>query len=224
MEKKDVEEYYYFYADVTSNTKRYFELDENAKLTISIGDEVKDGKTIAYLGEKPIKIDKTGIIEDINYSDGKIIIMVLSFDDLIYKCKVKPDMVYLFEDNYVYQEEKKQMKVQEVSNIMEDGYLNVYVEVPKENEVYYGQTIDNLKIYTGTIFSDVSVINKSCVYKKGDLYCVRSVTEEGDFIEEINVKIGMELDDSICVYGINEGVYCDGGYKGIVNGEENEIN
>ena len=64
------------------------------------------------------------------------------------------------------------------------------------------------------MYKDVLVVNKSCIGKQNDgLYYVRIVDQDGNFMYEQNVELGFENGKYVCVTGIEEGTFCDGGYS-----------
>lgn len=58
------------------------------------------------------------------------------------------------------------------------------------------------------------LLNKSCINvdKNGENY-VRILDKEGNYQTEQMVNIGCEYGENVCVDGLEEGTYCDGGYS-----------
>ena len=77
-------------------------------------------------------------------------------------------------------------------------------------------------IQTGRSYQGVVVLPLDCVYQKvqGNAYpwYVRQVTEDGIFVQEVEVEIGYISGNQVCVNGIAEGTYYDTGYKAVAGG------
>lgn len=219
--KMDVEEYYTFCADVTSIYENNIVVN-NAQLLVFEGDEIVVGDTVAKSEKGDIKSDKNGLVSRIEYEDSKTIIYMYDLENLIYVCKVLPNQLYLFDSECLYDEYRNEIKIIKKSNIMEEGYVNVYLKVPQNVDVYYGQTLEEINLYTGNVYKNSVVVDKNCVYKKDGNWYVREVTAEGDFVQEIEVKVGILSGDNISVTGIDEGIYCDAGYKNLIQEDEDD--
>ena len=59
----------------------------------------------------------------------------------------------------------------------------------------YGEKLPDIKIYTDKVYSEVLVVNKNCVYKKGNSYYVRVLDENGYYIKEQEVKVSLETEE-----------------------------
>ena len=71
-----------------------------------------------------------------------------------------------------------------------------------------------------TVYSEVLVVNKNCVYKKGNSYYVRVLDENGYYINEQEVKVSLETEEYMAISGVEEGTICDSGYKAFIRQED----
>ena len=64
-------------------------------------------------------------------------------------------------------------------------------------------------------------MEKSCVYTPtgSDKKYVREVDEFGKYLQEVEVTTGYSNGEYICVSGIEEGAFCDSGYKAVVESQ-----
>ena len=85
VSRADVKMYYTFSGTVTSDTYKYIRFAESDTSTVTavvgIGDEIFKDKVVAYIGDKAVKSEYDGIVEDIDLTPGGSI-KVRSFDNL----------------------------------------------------------------------------------------------------------------------------------------------
>lgn len=223
--REDVKLYYTVSGTVTSNTYKYikFAEEENAEImtAVSVGDEVFNGEVVAHIGNKEIKSDCNGIVEDIALGAGGYI-KIRSFDNLQLTCLSDIETVNKIKNCKTLQlEDGRKVKVDSVSNIIENNQVKIVFSIDNIDYLY-GQEIQDLKLYTGKVYTDVLIVDKDCVYQKqkNGPYFVREVDENGYFLKETEVEIGFETEDVVSVLNIKEGTFCDSGYKDLVNTEK----
>lgn len=183
------------------------------------GDEIFKNQDIATDGRNTFKSPMNGIVQDIPYSkDGCV--NVLSLDELCLNLSVPVDEVGVFE-NAIYDENGNKIKVIAKSNqVNENGEVSIKI-TNTFGDYLAGQSVNDIKIYTGYTYSNVYVVDVDCVYSKGkdNTYFVRKVDSKGKFIEEVEVGIGYSNGEYICITGLEEGEFCDDGYKDLVTSE-----
>lgn len=222
-EHMDIKEYYSFKAKVISNEEVVVKISNGTvDLNVQEGDEVYKGDVLARSKGTAVKSSCNGIVNRIEYGEVTIL-YIENFEDLALECKVTEDKLDIFEEKFLLDENEKKLKIIRKSNMMEDGFFNIVLELPSKG-YYYGQEFEKIRLYTGNIYRKSLVLDKRCVYKKesdGKWY-VRKVTKEGVFLEEVEVQIGYESNDKVCITGIDEGTYCDSGYKTMISGEKSD--
>lgn len=88
---------------------------------------------------------------------------------------------------------------------------------PIDGSLTIGTSISDFSMFTGRTYPNCIVVQRDCVYTRDGLtYYVRLVDSNGIFIEEVPVEIGETVGDLICVSGVEQGQYCDSGYKAVV--------
>lgn len=220
--RQDIQQYYKVSGIVTSDTYRYMNiennLDKEIRTSVSVGDEIAKDEIIGYVGDKEIVSLYNGIVEEIS-TYGNAYIKVRSLEERTLTCMVDIDKsAKLKASNDLQLEDGRKVTVKSVSNIAEGNQVKVVFAI--ENiEYLYGQSIEELKIYTGKVYEDVLVLDASCVYQKSETssHFVRILDDYGYFVEEIEVQIGFENDDVVSVLNMDEGTICDSGYKSLLS-------
>ena len=181
------------------------------------GDEIFENQAVGYNADKIIKSKYNGTVLQINEKYIKL----ESLEDICLVTYIADDQVKFFQ-NKLQDEVGNKVKNIQISNRIEDG--KVKVQFTLENNAYkYGQEVNELELFTGVVYENVLAIRKSCIYQKEDgLYYVRVVDMYGNYLGEQNVQIGFEGEEMICVTGLEEGTWCDGGYSAFENIEEEE--
>ncbi len=220
--RQDIKQYYEISGIVTSDTYRYMNIennsDEEIRAFVSVGDEIVKDEIIGYVGDKEILSVYNGIVEEISvYGDAYI--KVRSLEELTLTCMVDIDKASKLKSNSdLYLEDGRKVTVKNVSNIAEGDQVKVIFAI-EDIEYLYGQSVEDLRIYTGKVYEDVLVIDASCVYQKSQTgpYFVRILDDYGYFVEEIEVEIGFQNEDVFSVLNIDEGTLCDSGYKSLLS-------
>lgn len=186
-----------------------------------IGEEIYKNQKIATDGNNIFKSPINGIIQEISYSENKCV-KILSLDEQCLNLSVPVDEIQVFE-NAIYDENGTEIQVIEKSNqVNEKGEVSVKI-TNNDGDFLAGQSVNDIKIYTGYTYSNVYVVDADCVYSigKDNKSYVRKVDSEGKFIEEVEVGVGYSNGEYICVTGLEEGELCDDGYKALVTTENN---
>lgn len=217
--RNNIEEYVVVDGKVTSDIYEYIDISEGVndriKYMFTIGDEVYEEEIIATVDSIEIKSTCNGIIEDIVQGEY---IKICNIDEIKLVCTADRKTADKIENKEnLYLENGEKLGVNRVSNIMVNNVIEIEMSVESGNLIY-GQTFTGLKLFTGTIYEDVLVVDKECVYQKYEdgPYYLRVLNESMLFEGEIQVQVGFETDEYISVVNVEEGTICDSGYKSLI--------
>lgn len=216
--RADIE--YYVTTDGVISSSEYITIDikdiESDNILVQPGDEIYKDKEITT-GQKIIKAPCNGIVESVDTGNR---IRVLSFDKLQLVTNIPIDKLnYIKESKSLSFNENEKLTVREISNIAQDNKVKVVFDIDSKSYMY-GEELPDIKIYTDTVYSEVLVVNKNCVYKKGNSYYVRVLDENGYYINEQEVKVSLETEEYMAISGVEEGTICDSGYKAFIRQED----
>ncbi|SES86237.1 hypothetical protein [Anaerobranca gottschalkii] len=217
--RKDLEETVVIRGIITSNTFKFVEWNNNTRvrLLVSVGQEVKKGDILLTFSNGNVTSPVNGLIEEINVFDNYI--KIKSFEELILEGFLPQRDVKKLEEGKEYQVDSKKLKLQFISNMIAENGVDRQVSFKIEGEnLLYGQRVE-IEIPTGTVYNNVLVISRKCVYQKekGGPYFIRRVEGNGTVIGEVEVKIGIGNKDYISITGVEEGWFADPGYAEIMN-------
>lgn len=225
VSREDVQQYYTISGEIISNAYNYIDLGANADDSIEVyvntGDEVLKDDTVANVNGRNIKSTYNGIVDDINLSD-KCNIKLKSLDKLALACNLDKNIANIVRSQKTLTlEDGRKVTVKRVSNIMTDNKIQVIFEI-EDCEYTYGETVSDIKVFTGKVFTGLLVVDKNAVYKKLDnIYYIRKLDSNANFVEEVPVEVNYETETLIGITGVEEGTICDSGYKNLV--EEADI-
>lgn len=216
--RADIE--YYVTTDGVISSSEYITIDikdiESDNILVQPGDEIYKDKEITT-GQKIIKAPCNGIVESVDTGNR---IRVLSFDKLQLVTNIPIDKLkYIKESKSLSFNENEKLTVREISNIAQGNKVKVVFDIDSKSYMY-GEELPDIKIYTDKVYSEVLVINKNCVYKKGNSYYVRVLDENGYYIKEQEVKVSLETEEYMAISGVEEGTICDSGYKAFIRQED----
>lgn len=216
--RADIE--YYVTTDGVISSSEYITIDikdiESDNILVQPGDEIYKDKEITT-GQKIIKAPCNGIAESVDTGNR---IRVLSFDKLQLVTYIPIDKLnYIKESKSLSLNENETLTVREISNIAQDNKVKVVFDIDSKSYMY-GEELPDIKIYTDKVYSEVLVVNKNCVYKKGNSYYVRVLDENGYYINEQEVKVSLETEEYMAISGVEEGTICDSGYKAFIRQED----
>lgn len=216
--RADIE--YYVTTDGVISSSEYITIDikdiESDNILVQPGNEIYKDKEITT-GQKIIKAPCNGIVESVDTGNR---IRVLSFDKLQLVTNIPIDKLnYIKESKSLSFNENEKLTVREISNIAQDNKVKVVFDIDSKSYMY-GEELPDIKIYTDKIYSEVLVVNKNCVYKKGNSYYVRVLDENGYYINEQEVKVSLETEEYMAISGVEEGTICDSGYKAFIRQED----
>ena len=216
--RADIE--YYVTTDGVISSSEYITIDikdiESDNILVQPGNEIYKDKEITT-GQKIIKAPCNGIVESVDTGNR---IRVLSFDKLQLVTNIPIDKLnYIKESKSLSFNENEKLTVREISNIAQGNKVKVVFDIDSKSYMY-GEELPDIKIYTDTVYSEVLVVNKNCVYKKGNSYYVRVLDENGYYINEQEVKVSLETEEYMAISGVEEGTICDSGYKAFIRQED----
>ena len=216
--RADIE--YYVTTDGVISSSEYITIDikdiESDNILVQPGNEIYKDKEITT-GQKIIKAPCNGIVESVDTGNR---IRVLSFDKLQLVTNIPIDKLnYIKESKSLSFNENEKLKVREISNIAQGNKVKVVFDIDSKSYMY-GEELPDIKIYTDKVYSEVLVVNKNCVYKKGNSYYVRVLDENGYYINEKEVKVSLETEEYMAISGVEEGTICDSGYKAFIRQED----
>ena len=198
-----------------------YEYPDRIRFIVSEGDYVTEGKIIGYYKNEAVLATQSGLIESIymgsdsyiKYLDtSKILLKINTNNDYIVNILNKQNIELTDHDGNIYYVSDQE------DTLDSEGNSSFYLTCEQSN-IKYNQVYENLELFTGTVYSQTLAIQSDCVYTyPGDEnnFYVRSVDEKGNFIQEIEVITGYECDGYIAVSNIEEGTYCDKGYKKLI--------
>lgn len=208
-----------------SNAAGFMELNYskpyNIRFLVTSGDVIREGELIGYYEGREIYASETGIIEQISLGESPYI-QLASLEDLALECYVDASVLRILtrEGVDLRTEEGVSLQVIEVGLTQSgDNLTRVLLRVDGGN-LQCGQTLKDLELTTGRLYEQVLVIESRCIYHKpGDSKAyVRVVDYDGSFLREAEVTTAYSAGEYTCITGIDEGTYCDSGYKAIVEG------
>lgn len=216
--RADIE--YYVTTDGVISSSEYITIDikdiESDNILVQPGNEIYKDKEITT-GQKIIKAPCNGIVESVDTGNR---IRVLSFDKLQLVTNIPIDKLnYIKESKSLSFNENEKLMVREISNIAQGNKVKVVFDIDSKSYMY-GEELPDIKIYTDKVYSEVLVVNKNCVYKKGNSYYVRVLDENGYYINEQEVKVSLETEEYMAISGVEEGTICDSGYKAFIRQED----
>lgn len=216
--RADIE--YYVTTDGVISSSEYITIDikdiESDNILVQPGNEIYKDKEITT-GQKIIKAPCNGIVESVDTGNR---IRVLSFDKLQLVTNIPIDKLnYIKESKSLSFNKNEKLTVREISNIAQDNKVKVVFDIDSKSYMY-GEELPDIKIYTDKVYSEVLVVNKNCVYKKGNSYYVRVLDENGYYINEQEVKVSLETEEYMAISGVEEGTICDSGYKAFIRQED----
>lgn len=216
--RADIE--YYVTTDGVISSSEYITIDikdiESDNILVQPGNEIYKDKEITT-GQKIIKAPCNGIVESVDTGNR---IRVLSFDKLKLVTNIPIDKLnYIKESKSLSFNENEKLTVREISNIAQGNKVKVVFDIDSKSYMY-GEELPDIKIYTDKVYSEVLVVNKNCVYKKGNSYYVRVLDENGYYINEQEVKVSLETEEYMAISGVEEGTICDSGYKAFIRQED----
>lgn len=186
------------------------------RFMVSVGDVIHPGDLIAYNGDKEILSEAYGMIREISLGSDSYLRMA-SLEDLALECYVKQSQrkTLLRSLLELTDEDGASLTFLSADEVYTNGNTTKVLLRYDKEDLCYGQTFEDLTLTTGRVYSDALVVEERCVYRKAgsEGYYLRIVDGEGKFVSESEVKLGYSDGTYVCVSGVDEGMFCDSGYR-----------
>lgn len=228
VERRDMKEFITLSGSFVSTETFFMELPElkntySARFLVEAGDYIEDGMLLGYTenGKQEIFSTATGVIREIHLGSTSYIRMD-SNEALALRCSVKDELWEILERSNLSLSDKdgRPVELLEIEKTMNSfGERFVYLRLP--SGVYGGEAKD-LLLYTGKVYTKALVVPNKCLFRlPGDekTWYVRTVDEEGNALENVQVSIGFSDGEFTCITGLKEGELLDSGYAAI-HGED----
>jgi len=208
------------------STKKFFmelpDLNNPNKMRILVepGDEIIEGQLIGYSEDlyTEIRATASGIVLSINLGDTSYITLE-STADVALDCLVDNTALTVLKRNglALTTQDGDKVKILSISRTQDEkGNTSVLLSV---SGGVYGQKVNDLQLQTGRVFNQTLVVDARCLFHlNGDkkTWYVRTVDKNGNFLEDIEIKVSYTSMDYVAISGVPEGTLCDSGYKKIV--------
>lgn len=192
---------------VSTKTKVIEVSGEDCVWNVEKGEEVMKGECIGKVDSSKIKCKYNGIIKEVKNKYVRIQLI----DNVCYETYVDSNDVKYFTGK-LKDEQGNEIEKVSISNIQKDGKIRIVFNIKNRN-IQYGEKIEDMVLYNGETYKNALTIKKKCVKQKEDKkYYVRVVDEAGNYLGEQEVQLGYEYKGYVCVTGVEEDEWCDGGY------------
>ncbi len=207
VEQNNIRENVVINATAIPNNVTVIQETDNIIWSVDEEEEIEREQIIGYRDKIPVKANINGIVKKID----KNCLILYTFEDIVWKTEVSEQQVGYFKNNL---QDKRGNKVNicSISNRVHNGKISIKFRI-ENTKMKSGQKLKKLKLYTDNIFKNVLTIDKKCIAKKDGKYYVRVVDAQGRFLFEQQVEVGYESDGKICITGLEEGEFCDGGFS-----------
>lgn len=225
--RQDVDEYVRISGTFISREYDYIELSQrNAseiRWDVQVGDEIQVDQVLGTYNGKEIVSTMDGILMEINSYATKPYLKVQLLTGLELECNLSDKVIkQLRRAEALTTHDGVPVSITYIANVKnDDGSSRVLLTLDSDS-YFYGEAVRDLKLYTGYVYTGALVLPEKCLYQKNvgenQPWYVRQVTEDGYFIEELEVQRGYSNGDLVCVTGIEEGTFYDNGYQVIAEG------
>lgn len=225
--KQDMKEYIIVSGLFSSNTYVYQELEKisfaDVRWIVGSGEEVHAGQVMGTYPGGEIVSEYTGILMSMSLSTSTPYFRFRLFTPVEFNCNVDDRVLSMlkYATNLQTEQGEAVQLIYASQQKNPDGTTKVRLLIDSDRFTY-GQSASSMKLYTGMIYRKTVVVPVDCVYQKvagpNSPWYVRVVTADGLLIGEQEVDVGFSDGQMICVSGIEEGTYCDSGYKAVAGG------
>lgn len=190
---------------------------------VNNGEVVSEGQVLGYYNGKAVKSTHTGRIREMQTYGEDSYIQFQLFSPVVLECALDDTALRTLQrSNELKTAEGNVVTVAYCAPIRNaDGTTTVHLSVDGTSGTY-GTAEKALRVYTGRTYSGVLMVDADCVYQRADrddeTWYVRSVSQNGVFLDELVVQIGYSDGETVCVTGVPEGTYLDSGYKFVLEG------
>lgn len=228
VKRRDMKEFITVSGTFVSTETFFMELPElkntySARFLVEEGDYIEEGMLLGYTenGKKEIFSSATGIIREIHMGSTSYIRME-NHESLALRCSVKGELLEILEQRNLSLTNKDGQSVEllEIEKTMNSfGERFVYLRLPAG---VYGGEVKDLLLYTGKVYTKALVVSNKCLFHlpgEEKAWYVRTVDEQGNALENVQVSTGFSDGEFTCVTGLEEGELLDSGYA-FIHGED----
>lgn len=194
---------------------------DKMRLIVNSGDYIASGWVIGYLNKEEVIADKSGVIREINLSYPAYFLLD-SVECCALECYIPAETVRrLSVGDQLSDCGGTVYEVLQIDPVGNANGVRALLEA-KNGSLTYGVSMNELSLQPDRRIDGVLLAPKECVYSypNSDQKYIRVVDADGVFQRELEVKTLYSDDSFVSVSGddIVEGLYCDSGYKAIVEG------
>lgn len=192
---------------------------EKIRWSVTAGEAVTEGQVLGILDGTEILAEQTGVLTQINaYSNENAYLRYSLLEPVELECAVDSSTLWALENAVALSDGNGTALTLSYTSPVCNPDGSVTVRLAAEAGTYrFGEHVEKLRIYTGKRYPQTLVLDQHCLYQKlpgeGNPWYVRRVTEDGYFIEEIEVQVGYTTGALACVSGISEGDWFDAGVQ-----------
>lgn len=207
---------------VVSTKVLYEELNLDApddlRLVISEGELLEAGGLIGYYHGKELLSTQTGVVRTVHLGSESYIAL-WSLEDLAVECYVSDAQLSVLNRSTLDLTDSEGNHYT-VSHIDSEkvGADETRVLLTSETATLIYNTGFNENMGTGRVYPGSLVVPTDCIFTLEGQSYVRLVEEDGSIIGLAQVEVGVTVGSYTSISGINEGDYCDPGYKAMVGG------
>lgn len=227
VSRQDMEESIEISGNFVSNSYVFQELKYKdpgkIRWLVHSGDMTTQGELLGLYEGKEVISEVTGIIENISLGYEDAYIQYKTTDGLELECRVEDKILSILKGGGLKTEAGEAVSLNYTAPLKnEDGTTTVRLKI-EGAAGYLGQSVPEMKLFTGRIFYDSLVLPEKCVYQKDPgqdaPWYARQISADGYFIQEVEVAIGYSDGENVCVTGVGEGEFYDTGYKAILGSQ-----
>lgn len=229
--RKDMKEFIFVSGQYVSEDRFFMELPKlknpyESRILVSVGDYIEEDELIGYSfdGKSEIYSTANGVINSIHLGEYSYIVLE-NDENLSFVCYADEKLISILSRNTLSLSDEKGnevtlLRIERVSN--EKGERKVFLQV---NDGILGKHVNNLKLYTGKVFTDALVVPNNCLYRLPEnpkQWYVRTIDANGNVIGDQQVQVGFSDGQYTCITGLSEGTLLDSGYAMIMGGTGDE--
>ncbi len=186
---------------------------------VKSGQVIQAGDVLGYYKGQPVLAEISGIL--VKISTGIDCYLCLeSLEDLAVECYVDDQQLAILSRSALELTDSNgaAYQVLRIEPVAATRGTRVLLSC-EDGDYAYGDSFSGKTFYTGREFPGALVISSKCVYQLEDgKYYLRLTDAQGVFLQELEVEPSYSNGEMVCISGegIREGLYCDSGYKLVI--------